>query len=146
MRGQYGQAAREELGALLKSLNPGDTFYIFLFNSSGFLPMPAAEPMAATGPNIESMLDWCAKQPRAFGSRPVKAVAQALKLKPKTLWLISDGRYAAACNAAITQSNQTVRAVINTVGIISESGQQRLRDLAEKNGGTFRFVPEAGNP
>jgi len=60
--------------------------------------------------------------------------------------MISDGKYPASCNVAITQSNQTVRAVINTVGIANESGQKRLRDLADQNGGAFRFVPKGGAP
>jgi hypothetical protein len=66
-------------------------------------------------------------------------------MRPKTIWLISDGKYPASSNEAITKANETVRAVINTVCIANESGQKRLGDLATHNGGTFHFVPSSDN-
>jgi von Willebrand factor type A domain len=141
MRGQKGKVAWLQLSNLLASLDTNRFFYIIFFHSSGYDPMPAPSPVPATPANVQSMLQWSSTARHVFGSKPGKAVLRALDFHPKTLWLISDGKFPKEVSAAITAINKSVGAQINTVGIDSRSGEENLRGLAEKNGGFYRFVP-----
>ncbi len=141
MRGQKGEVAWQQLGNLLAKLDTNTFFYIIFFHSSGYDPMPTTGPLPATPENVRSMLQWSSTARHVFGSNPGKAALRALDLHPQVLWLISDGKFPMDVNTAITASNKTVRAQINTIGIHSRSGEGSLSDLAAKNGGVYRFVP-----
>ena len=141
MRAQKGKVAWLELSNLVASLDTNTFFYIIFFHSSGYDPMPAPSPVPATPANVQSMLQWSSTARHVFGSKPGKAVLRALDFHPKTLWLISDGKFPKEVSAAITATNKSVCAQINTVGIDSRSGEENLRGLADKNGGFYRFVP-----
>ena len=142
MRGQKGEVAWQQLGNLLAKLDTNTFFYIIFFHSSGYDPMPTTGPLSATPENVRSMLQWSSTARHVFGSNPGKAALRALDLHPQVLWLISDGKFPVDVNTAITASNKTVRAQINTIGIHSRSGEGSLSDLAAKNGGVYRFVPD----
>jgi hypothetical protein len=141
MRGEKSDMAREQLERLLKGLPSDARFYILFFHSSGYDAMPGSDPLPATPENIQSMLDWSSTVRHVFGSKPQAAAMRALELHPGTVWLISDGKFPGSANALITESNKTVGARVNTVGVASSGGQTRLRELSEKNGGEYRFVP-----
>jgi hypothetical protein len=141
MRGAKGDAARRQLGDLVSALGANTSFYILFFHSSGFDPMPSPAPLPATPENVQAMLKWSSSVRHVFGSQPAKAVARAFDLNPKTMWLISDGKFSKSAVDQITASNKTGRVEINTIGVHSPGGQDTLRDLAGKNGGVFRFVP-----
>lgn len=144
MRGEKGETAYRELSNAVSRLDPKTSFYILFFHSSGYDAMPTLTPIPATPENVKSMLEWSAGVRHVFGSKPVNAVGRALGLNPKTVWLISDGKFSKAGVASITASNQTTHAEINAVAIQSHSGEENLRELAAKNGGAFRFVPAPG--
>lgn len=141
MRGEKAEAARRQLGKLLADLDSNTSFYILFFHSSGYDAMPASGPLPATPENIQSMLVWSSTVRHVFGSRPRVAVLRALDFHPGTLWLISDGKFPGSVADPITESNKTVHARINTVGIQSRSGEENLRKLAERNGGVYQFIP-----
>ena len=140
MRGQPATLAWQQLSNQLVQLNTNATFYILYFHSSGFDPMPSPSPLPATPENVHTMLQWGSTVRHVFGSDPGKAAARALDLYPRTLWVISDGKFPKSASTAITKSNKSVHAQVNTVDIRAHNGEDSLRLLAEKNGGIYQFI------
>jgi len=142
MRGDKGKALQQELSSLLSGLGAGSKFYILGFHSSGFDAMPSTEPLLATRENVQAMLQWSTTTRHVFGSQPFKAAMRAFSLHPQALWIISDGDFSTSAAAQITASNKVERIKINTIDIQNRSGEPLLRDLAEKNGGVYKFTPQ----
>jgi hypothetical protein len=134
--------ARHELVNTLETMNPAQKFYVMFFHSGGFVGMPTPGPVDATPENIHAMTNWLFSVGHKFGSDPTIAVKNALGLvpTPDTLWLLSDGKFSAKAVAAIRDSND-LNVHINTIGFYSRQGEQTLRQIAEENRGTYRFIP-----
>jgi hypothetical protein len=131
--------ARQDLVNTLRNLGTNQTFYIFFFP---YKAMPATNPLPATEANIDSMTNWIFSTSHSIlGSNPGKAMLDALKLKPDTIWLLSDGEFSTNVVQAIDEANDPLHASINTVGFYSREGEPVLRKIAEDNHGTYRFVP-----
>lgn len=138
MRGEKSMAARRELLTTLHSLGPNKSFYILLFP---YLAMPANGPLRATDDNINSMGGWLYSVGHRIGSDPTKAMTRALQFNADTVWLLSDGKFSASAAKKIRQANDLVNAKIHTVGFYSREGEAILRQIAEENNGTYRYVP-----
>jgi hypothetical protein len=136
-------AARQELVTALQSLGTNKNFYIEL---SPYKAMPAAPTfLLATETNIDSITNWIfstRNSPEAFD--PAAAMQQALKFKPDTICLFSDGGFSTNQLPAIRNNNDTVHASINTVNFFNPNGEAVLRQIANENNGTYRFVPSPG--
>ena len=79
---------------------------------------------------------------------PAESVDLALKLKPDAVYLLSDGEFRdntlsnlRLVNRVIKEDNiPDVKTAIHTIAFQSVEGGPTLRQIAEENGGQFRFV------
>jgi hypothetical protein len=80
------------------------------------------------------------------GTRADRGLAEAFEMGPDIIFFVSDGEPTGASPTQILklveehQKNTTKKTSINAVAYLADSGQKFMRDLAEKNGGTFREV------
>jgi hypothetical protein len=131
--------ARQDLVNTLRNLGTNKTFYVLFFP---YTHMPGTNPLPATKANIDSMTNWIFSTSHSiFGSNPDRAMMDAFKMKPDTIWLLSDGEFSTNVVQAIDDANDPLHASINTVGFYSREGEPVLRKIAEDNHGTYRFVP-----
>lgn len=87
------------------------------------------------------------EEERAFhrGTRADRGLAEAFELKPDIIFFVSDGEPTGATPAQILKQVEQSqgsgkKTAINSVAYLADSGQKFMRELAEKNGGTFREV------
>jgi hypothetical protein len=138
MHGEKSRVARRELVQTLQKLGPNKSFYVIFFPEKA---MPASGLLRATPENVQSMTNWIYSLGHAFGSDPTKAMLKALNFRPDTIWLLSDGRFSDEVSSTIRLANENIHSQINTIGFYSQDGEGVLKQIAEENHGTYRFVP-----
>lgn len=115
--------------------------YILCVHVSGYQAMPTAGLLQAAPQDIRSATNLILSAGNYYGSDPTSAVQRALEFKPDTVWLLSDGKFSSNVPKAIRMANDSVNARIHTVGFYEPTGEPVLRQIADRNGGTYRFVP-----
>lgn len=88
------------------------------------------------------------EEKKAFhhGTRADRGLAEAFEMKPDIIFFVSDGEPTGATPPQIlkqveqSQMAMPKKTSINAVAYLADSGQKFMRDLAEKNAGTFREV------
>lgn len=138
MGGEKSARARRELVNTLEHLGTNKSFYVIFFP---YKAMPAPGPLSATPEHIQSMTNWIYSLGHSYGSDPTKAMEHALEFKPDTVWLLSDGKFSPKVSQAIREANLSAGARVHTVGFYERAGELVLRQIADENGGTYRFVP-----
>jgi hypothetical protein len=140
MEGEKSLVARHELVRALENLGPDKSFYVLFFP---YRAMPASSPLPATLENIRRMTNWIFSLGHKYdwGGGPAQALTQALKFEPDTFWLLSDGKFSDGVSREVRVANASTHAKIHTIGFYSREGEAVLRQIAEENGGTYRFVP-----
>lgn len=86
------------------------------------------------------------KNGRHQGTRADLGLERAFKMKPDTIFFVSDGEPSGTTPAEVykqveeAQRNLTKPATVNAVAFLADSGQKFMKALAEKNQGVFREV------
>jgi len=86
------------------------------------------------------------KNGRHQGTRADLGLERAFKMKPDTIFFISDGEPSGTTPDEVykqveeAQRNLTKPATVNAVAFLAEGGQKFMKSLAEKNQGVFRKV------
>ena len=78
---------------------------------------------------------------------PIPGLEAAFKLQPQLLFLLTDGDFPdnEAVKTWIRQQNKDKKIKINTIAFVGTEDkeyQKVLREIAQENGGVFRFVSE----
>jgi hypothetical protein len=135
------QAAKSELLKTLQKLPAGSQFMIYFFDH-GAEPMPVSGLLTANPRTIAWAGQWVRAREAGGGTDPSQALKWALELRPDTVWLLSDGRFAhdEAILKQLARDNPRQAARINTLAFHDRSGEPALRAIAKANGGTYRFV------
>jgi hypothetical protein len=146
MDGSRFDAACDELKKSLKSLRPGMSFHVIFYDSTDE-DLPGTPLQAATTENIDKAIKWIEGQSPRGGTEPEDAMVRALKLKPHTIWLLTDGQFSDRICENITPVNPERKVSINTIAIHDKSGEALLKRIAEQNKGDYRFIPApTGSP
>ena len=82
------------------------------------------------------------------GRAPYEALRFALKLKPDVIFLLSDGEFPQGIEDLLREENRVENlfgesypiSIVHTIGYHSQRGEQRMRRIAEQNGGQYRHV------
>ncbi len=150
--------AREALARTLEKLEPDENYYIYFFDDKT-VGMEEGRLLKATPANISSTGRWVdSLSPRGY-TNPRDALTGAFdKLKPSTIWLLSDGKFSSVKHVKrgnktrlvslpsvlkmIRKLNVAENVRINTIGFAASQSQvdASLKDIAEENGGTYKFI------
>jgi Mg-chelatase subunit ChlD len=144
MAGRPFQKACEELKDSVHKLRGDQAFYVYFFSSLTFPMFDSNQPernlLPATAANVAKLDAWVDGTSARGGTEPQDALLQALELKPEAIFLLTDGSFDANVVDAVRAANRD-GVVINTIGFMNPAGEQLLKQIAEQNRGTYRFVP-----
>lgn len=142
MQGDRLQRLKEELRESISFLNPRVEFFIMFFNDTA-VPMPSQRCVKATPKWVEQYLDWADSVPSSGGTDPSEALAIALRFRPSAVFLLTDGVFDTGSTLeVIEQLNKGRRIQINTIAFGEKGSETVLREIAEQNKGTYRYVAE----
>jgi hypothetical protein len=133
------QKVQLELIRAIQSLSPKQKFFVIFFNRRA-IPMPASELLSATPENQRACQEWVSQAFADGDTDPGEALRLALTANPDVIYLLTDGQFQRRVGTQITRLNQE-RVTIHTLGFGRYAAADLLRDIAESNRGTYRFLP-----
>lgn len=133
--------AKTELQKSVDRLDSHVEFYIFVFESNS-RGMPAEGMVKATPANKTKFVGWAINEPGGGSTNPTDALAQALKMEPDAIFLMTDGGFddSMAVQMAL-QTNWNHQTKVNTIAFHDRSAATDLEDIASQTGGSYRFIP-----
>jgi hypothetical protein len=144
MAGRPFQKACDELKDSVHKLRMDQAFYVYFFSSLTFPMFDSNQPepnlLPATAANVDKLDAWVDATAIRGGTEPQDALLQALGLKPEAIFLLTDGSFDAGVVDAVRAANRD-GVVINTIGFMNPAGEELLKQIAQQNRGTYRFVP-----
>ena len=103
--------------------------------------MPARTMQPATPEAKDHYLRWVAQVEAGGGpTDPREAMRIGLNLQPDALFFLTDGEFAKGYRLKLRSIRQT-RTAIHTFAFGETLAEETLRDIAQKNGGEYTFVP-----
>ncbi len=153
-------AAKSELVRSLAQLKAKQRFYICFFGGDltlltldGAAPEPF--PVYATPENLQKTLAWIDKvKIQSEGKAPTVALEKAISLEPDGVFLLFDGDTRIDVPAFLRKANRSQdliagdqpRVPIHTIGFYDATHAGLMKQIAEENSGTFRFIPNPQQP
>lgn len=128
---------------LIKSILelPADHEFFVIFFADVMLPMPADSLQPASPQSKDHYLRWLAQVDTGGGpTDPRSAMSTALRFQPDLIYFLTDGEFQRGVNLKL-QSIKQARTAIHTFAFGEKLGEEVLQDIAQKNGGEYKFVP-----
>ena len=144
MKGRKFDQARDEVVRAVNQLVSTQRFYVVFFDR-GILRMigeddPVDKMLSATPSNLERFNVWVSQLKAGSGTMPYRSVKLVMGMQPDTLFLLTDGKFDNGDKTVAYLNGSKVSGVrIHTVGFHHQD-DGKLEQIAEKHGGTFRFV------
>lgn len=148
-------AAKQELIRSLSSMQPKQRYFISFFGKE-IDPMVFQTgviekyPVNAKPENLRKTLDWLSRvQIQKEGLPPNDALAAAIAMQPDGIFMLFDGdtkvdvvKYLRKVNrSADILSSGTPKVPIHVVHFYQEEFQKQMKQIADENSGTYRFIP-----
>jgi hypothetical protein len=128
-----------ELVRSIGMMDSSMSFFVIFFNQDA-LPMPARELQPAVPRLQKYFLEWCAKMKATGGTNPRDAMQMALRMQPDVIFFLTDGSFSYRVTEELKSLKQS-RIVIHTFAFGDPEGEEILKEIAENNGGEYKFVP-----
>jgi len=129
-----------ELLKTISQMTPEQKFFVIFFSEDAY-PMPARDLVSASPGNQQLYMRWVAEAKALGNTNPEHAIIAALKLKPETIYFLTDGNFNYKTVKAAKRYNLT-KIPIHTIGFGDNTGEDRMKEIAQESGGTYRFIPE----
>ena len=134
--------ANTELLTSVLRLQTRQQFLVCYFNTSP-TPMPGGVLVKADRSGKQQLANWMYSVFPAGGTDPSSSLQLAVSMKPDAVFLLTDGEFGSSALQLLRQINPkgNTQVSVNTVAFVSRSGEQQLMQIAQENGGDYRFVP-----
>ncbi len=153
--GDSFDSARKELLNSIDFLKPDQRFYVIFFDADpDFMRLADSsvdEPRSveATPENKLALKRWAMQIGQDRGKNPYEVLEFALTLRPDVIFLLSDGEFPQRIEDLLQEKNRIENlfgdngpmCIVHTIAYYSKEGEVRMRRIAEKNGGQYRYVP-----
>ncbi|CAN5902607.1 hypothetical protein BH23PLA1_BH23PLA1_37650 [soil metagenome] len=127
--------AKQELRRSIDALRFPQRYYIIFFNDEP-VPMPGGVPRSTEHREKIQTYSWLRAVPALGGTDPRGALRMALGLRPDAVFLLSDGEFDPAAEAAILAQNSG-NVPIHCIDLSGGAAGAQLQRIAEKSGGQY---------
>jgi hypothetical protein len=139
-------AVRAELKKSIGALRRSQKFHVIFYNSGDPTENPPQKPVPAIEANKRAFYDFLEGITPTGGTRPERALRQALALEPDLIYFLSDGAFEPEVVERLQEWNRGGRTKIYTIAYLDPQGRRLLEAIARQNGGEFKFVTEHDLP
>ncbi|MBN2584464.1 MAG: VWA domain-containing protein [Planctomycetes bacterium] len=134
---------KHELKRSIRALRPVDQFQVIFYSSGPARMMPMRQLLPATQANKQTAYEFIDDTIPIGQNDPQDALTQAFRLRPDAIYLLTDGEFDWNIVGYIGKLNADKRIRVNTIGFIYTDGEKLLKEIAAKNGGTYKYVSES---
>ena len=143
MSGLRFQRAKLELVNALGKLKPEQRFFVVFYTNETypmFFPDNTIELIEASQRNLGRVFHWIEQSQVQGGTQPQVAIAMTLKLKPDVVFFLSDGDIPFETQGVVKYNNGG--SAVHTITFGSDVGAKIMRQIAVRNHGEYRFIPD----
>ncbi|MBN2582596.1 MAG: VWA domain-containing protein, partial [Planctomycetes bacterium] len=133
---------KEELLRAVYSLKDKQQFQILFYSTGPALAMGNGELTAATEENKKTARKFVGSVMPVGQTDPSDALRRAFRLRPDTIYLLTDGEFDKSIPKLIRGMNSAGKVTVNTVCFLYSNGEPMLKEIAQDNNGTYRYVSE----
>jgi gas vesicle protein len=141
---------KSQLQQAIGELKREQSFNVIFFQGGKALSLSPDKLLAATDANMTQAIDFIETVKPNAPSDPMAALTLALRLKPQSVFFLTDGDFPdnAAVQKKIRALNATAKVQLNTIAFVNDKDtdkefQKLLETIAKENGGTYRLVDES---
>lgn len=131
-----------ELKRSVGRLKPEQEFYITFYSSGPAAEMPGGKPLPATAMNKQQVAEFIDGIKPRGQTDPTDALKHTLAMRPDVIYLLTDGEFEDDVPAFIRRYNHRLGTPINTLCFIYIGGERMLKQIADENGGRYKYVSE----
>lgn len=135
------QRVQRELERAILSLHVEQRFMVVMF-SDGVQSVGPDSIVHATDRNKNRVLNAIEKKKPAGHTDPRAAISRALRMKPDTIFFLTDGEFQPNLAQKLMKGNKEL--VVHTFTLGDNVGEEVMKLIAQVNSGTYTFV--SGNP
>ncbi len=128
---------RMELDRSIRSLHPQQKFAVIFFNDKA-RSVRGRSLRAGTDLAKDRMIEEIWNSGCGGGTDPRGAIALALRLRPDTIFFLTDGQFHASLASELMFHRTGL--TVHTFTLADPAGEAVMKQIAEINGGTYRFV------
>lgn len=139
-------SVRAELRRSIGALRRSQKFHVIFYNSLDPVENPPMKPVSAIDANKRAFYEFLETITPSGGTRPERALRQALALEPDLIYFLSDGVFEPEVAERLKEWNRGGRTKIYTIAYLDPQGRHLLESIARQHGGEFRFVSEHDIP
>jgi len=131
-----------ELKRSIGELGEEKEFHVIFYSSGPPVEMPTRRLVNATDRNKQLAFEFIDGIIPQGETDPSKALERAFEVKPELIYLLTDGEFDKAIVGLVKQRNTGSQVTVHTIGFLYRMGEQVLKQIAEENGGNYKFVSE----
>jgi uncharacterized protein with von Willebrand factor type A (vWA) domain len=131
-----------ELKRSIGELGEEKEFHVIFYSSGPPLEMPTRRLVNATDRNKQLAFEFIDGIIAQGETDPSKALERAFEVKPELIYLLTDGEFDKAIVGLVKKQNAGGQVTVHTIGFLYRMGEQVLKQIAEENGGNYKFVSE----
>jgi hypothetical protein len=131
-----------ELKRSIGELGEEKEFHVIFYSSGPPVEMPTRRLVNATDRNKQLAFEFIDGIIAQGETDPSKALERAFEVKPELIYLLTDGEFDKAIVGLVKTQNAGGQVTVHTIGFLYRMGEQVLKQIADENGGNYKFVSE----
>jgi hypothetical protein len=135
-------AVERSIGAL----TPPQQFHVIFYSSGPPVELPQKILVAATDAAKDEAAKFIATVVPQGETDPAEALTRAFALKPDAICLMTDGEFDHQIVDLIKKLNADGKTRIYTFAFLYQLGESTLKQIAEGNGGKYRYISDRDLP
>jgi hypothetical protein len=133
---------KHELKRSIDSLKDDQEFHVIFYSSGPPLEMPTRRLVNATERNKQLAFEFVDGIVPQGETDPSKAIERAFACQPETIFLLTDGEFDKSIVDLCKRLNEGKKVTIHAIGFLYQTGAEVLKQIANDNGGAYKFVSE----
>jgi hypothetical protein len=137
------EIVKYELKRSIGELREESEFHVIFYSAGPGVEMPTRRLVHATERNKQMAFEFIDLVIAMGGTDPSQAIERAFAVKPDLVYLLTDGEFDRAVADLVKRRNADGRVKVCTIGFLYHPKDPVLVDIAERNGGQYKFISEA---
>ncbi|HOI54012.1 MAG TPA: VWA domain-containing protein [Phycisphaerae bacterium] len=133
---------KHELKRSIGMLRPTDQFLPIFFSSGPAKTIAGGRLLTGVTANKERAYEFIDNIVPIGQTDPEGALKEAFRLRPDTIYLLTDGEFDQKIVGLVARLNADKRVKVHTICFIYSNGEPMLKEIARDNGGTYKYVGE----
>jgi tetratricopeptide (TPR) repeat protein len=133
---------KRELKRSISDLSDDAEFHIIFMSSGPAVEMPQRKLVNATERNKQVAFEFIDSIVAQGETSPDSAVTRAMALRPDVAYVLTDGEFNWSTVGLVRNLNPQGKTTVNTISFLYRGGEKVLKEIADQNGGSYKFVSE----